>query len=105
MEKNPHTLYEPLNLMACLISGDNSEILDFQMKLPPFYLLPGVSQLKSNTSVIKVTGSSSQVENRLRHSPSIVGVLEFLTQLFKKDLGYSSINTARCALSALITCL
>lgn len=37
------------------------------------------------------------------HSPSIVDVLEFLTELFNKGVGYSSINTARCALSALIT--
>lgn len=37
------------------------------------------------------------------YSPSTVDVLEFLIELFKKALGYSCINTARCALSALIT--
>ena len=35
-------------------------------------------------------------------SPDVTNVLEFLTQLFQDGGGYSSINTARCALSTFI---
>ena len=35
--------------------------------------------------------------------PSVNYVLDFLSKLYKYGLGYSGINTARCALSALIT--
>ena len=35
--------------------------------------------------------------------PSVAGVFQFLTALFKKDLSYSSLNTARSALSTIIT--
>lgn len=38
------------------------------------------------------------------YHPSIVQVLEFLTSLFQAGLGYSSINAARSALSALLSC-
>jgi hypothetical protein len=35
--------------------------------------------------------------------PSVNYVLDFLSKLYKNGLGYSGINTAKCALSALIT--
>ena len=36
--------------------------------------------------------------------PSITMAVEFLTELYDLGLGYSSINTARCALSAILEC-
>ena len=36
-------------------------------------------------------------------SPTVAQVLEFLTSLYKKGLGYSAINTARSSLSSIIT--
>ena len=34
--------------------------------------------------------------------PTIIQVMEFCTHLFEKGLAYSTINTARCALSAYV---
>ena len=39
-----------------------------------------------------------------RISPPAVAVVEFLTELFTSGLGYSALNTARSALSTMVSC-
>ena len=99
-----HPLWQRLHLMACKLSGT---VIQKQ----------GVST-KAADIILKSwrPGTSKQYQPYIRngiqycHQSSIdptnftvEQALEFLLKLFEKGLGYSSLNTACCALSCIIT--
>lgn len=62
-----HPLHHNLQLVACLVSGNASETLTFQKKLPESSWHPGGYPLKNSTALIKIGGLSSVQGNKLIH--------------------------------------
>ncbi|CAG2235701.1 unnamed protein product [Mytilus edulis] len=81
-----HPLHKKMKLIACLVSGVASENEDFLKKQPTYSCRLGNQVQRNSTKCISGNGT----------------VLEFFTTLFKEgNLGYSSLNLARGALSSL----
>lgn len=92
-----------ITLMACRVSGSNSKNKEFR---ETYYKssknrgedLPGVSMQQSLRN-----GQASVVKGVfIFFQPTINDVLEFLLKLYKGNLSYSCINTARSALSCFV---
>ncbi|CAG2205297.1 unnamed protein product [Mytilus edulis] len=81
-----HPLHKKMKLIACPVSGVASENEDFLKKQPTYSCRLGNQVQRNSTKCISGNGT----------------VLEFFTTLFKEgNLGYSSLNLARGALSSL----
>ena len=97
-----HPLWQQLQLMACKLSGQLSKSRAFLREAADIILKswrPGTSK-QYQPYIRKWIQYCHQ--RSIDPTNSTVGqALEFL--LFKKGLGYSSLNTARCALSCIIT--
>lgn len=89
-----------MTLIACQWSGNHTEIQDLQKLLPPLSWHHGEPILKQYQTFIKRWFQYISERKIDPFSPSVNNVLEFLTVLFNNELSYSSINTARGALSA-----
>lgn len=59
--------------------------------------------LKQYESSLKKWGTFCSANTIHTYHPSVEEVIEFLTSLYQQGLGYSAINTARSALSSIIT--
>ena len=91
-----HTMKGKLNLIVCPLSGDNMKSEVFRSTLPMYFSTCGDPLLKSNTQFISRNGLLHTA-----YAPTLMDVLEFLhTQL---HLSYSALNTARSALSCVIS--
>lgn len=98
-----HTLKGKLKLIVCPLSGDAMKSEVFQSTLPMYCSTRGDPLLKSNTKFISRNGWAVCCRERqiTAYSPTLMDVLEFLhTQL---PLSYSALNTARSALSCVIS--
>ena len=99
-QKTP--LQETLVLIACLVSGNciENEVFSKQTVniIMSSWKLGTKKQYRTFTKRWFQYCSEEQV-NSVR--PTLDNILEFLTSLFDKGLGYSSLNTIRGALSAL----
>jgi hypothetical protein len=97
-----HPLQETLVLIACLVSGNciENEVFSKQTVniIMSSWKLGTKKQYWMFTKRWFQYCSEEQV-NSVR--PTLDNILEFLTSLFDKGLGYSSLNTIRGALSAL----
>ena len=97
-----HPLFPRLQLLACKLSGNPLRAKTFQDTAE--IILLGAQEHRSSIKPISTSGLTTVVKENL-HSlhPSVADVIPFLTALFEKDLSYSSLNTARSALSTIVT--
>ena len=98
-----HTMRGKLKLIVCHLSGDTMKSKVFRSTLPRYCSTRGDPLLKSNTQFISRNGLYSLVNSSqiTAYSPTLMDVLELLhTQL---HLSYSALNTARSALSCVIS--
>ena len=90
--------------MACKVSGNPSSSELFRAKLPTSSCSPGQLVLRNNMRLAYITKwhdfCSKQKVNS--YNPPLNAVLDFLVNLHDKGLSYTTINTARSALSAVI---
>ena len=91
--REPHPLHKSLHLMVCPLSGTPSRSKTFLQTLPPSSWPPGGKELKTSTKAMwKIDHSSPQISE----------ALQFLMYLYNQGLSYSTINTARSALSSIL---
>lgn len=95
-----HPLQRKLQLMACRLSGQDSQGVAFRQGLRRSCSSHGARGPKNNT---KSTYKNGYFFCSGRHTdpvqPTVAAVIDFLTELLDSGLGYSGLNTARCALS------
>ena len=101
----PHPLHRNLQLMVCPVSGDPSAITTFQRRLPTFSWHPGGKALKNSMPHTLKNGWDFICHERQMncYSPPLRDALQFLLGLFNQRLSYSTLNTARSALSTIVT--
>ena len=98
-----HPLRRELQLMACKISGSPSRRELFQAKLPTSSCCLGQLVPKTNMPHISRNGMTFCSKWKVNpYNPPLNRVLDFLISLHKQGLSYTTINTARSALSAII---
>ena len=98
-------LRKKLTLLACHLCGDSTKTKAFLHKQQISSSTLGENPRINNTEHILVSGYYSVLKREINPvRPSITMAVEFLTELYDLGLGYSSINTARCALSAILEC-
>ena len=96
-----HPLWQKMQLMACLVSGKASKQQEFQKKLE-VSLQSWRKSTRNQYGVHYRKWTTFCCERKIDpHDISVNNVLKFLTFLFESGLGYSSINTARSAISSL----
>lgn len=66
-EPTAHPLHPKLQLMACPLSGNPSDVTDFQKKLPMYLWPRGGTPPDSNTILIKGSGCNSAIVTRFVH--------------------------------------
>ena len=100
-----HPLFPKPQLLACKLSGNPLRAKTFQDTLPTLSSHLGAQEHRSSIRPISTSGLTTVVKGNLIRSlhPSLADVIQFLTTLFEKNLSYSSLNTARSALSTIIT--
>ena len=92
-----------MRLIVCQVSGDTSEARLFQEKLRRSYCLLGEDQQRNSIDLTSESGLSFVVEGVKIHFHRLWEWCQiFLTELFEKNVGYSTINTARSALSTCV---
>ena len=97
-----HPLGKELTLLACRVSGKFSKVDDFLKHQQIFSCHHGnIPRKKQYDTFIKKWFVYCSIRKINQFEASLDNVIEFLSSLFEKGLGYSSINTARSALSAL----
>lgn len=97
-----HLLRKTMNLMICQISGNSLLVKEYLLKQPISCYARGDKVLKKQYKVFVKRWFQYCGERKISEIQiSLATVLDFLTSLFENGLGYSSINTARSALSAL----
>ena len=100
----PHPLHGNLHLMVCPVSGDPSAIITLQRRLPTFLWHPGGEALKNSMPHTLKKWMAFCRERKINcSSPPLSDALQFLSGLFHKGLSYSTLNTARSALSTIVT--
>jgi len=98
-----HPLRNQLRLIACKLSGERSNREAFQAKLPISSSNLGLLEPRNNINRISRSGLNFVMEGRTIHMiKPIATVLDFLVSLHEKGLGYSTLNTARSAISAIV---
>ena len=95
-----HPLSPKLQLMACLLSGRDSDSKTFQHGLAISSWNHGGLGPPNSTECIWTSFASTRNENPVH--PTVASVIDFLTHLYDTGNSYSVINTARCALSAAV---
>ena len=100
-----HPLFPRLQLLPCKLSGNPLRAKTFQDTLPRLSSHLGAQEHRSSIKPISGNKWLNYCCERALDSlhPSVAGVIQFLTTLFKKDLSYSLLNTPRSALSTVIT--
>lgn len=98
-----HPLWQRLHLMAWKLSGQLSKSRVFRQSMQTPSLNHGDQVQAGNTNHISGNGYSIAIKRVLiQLIPLWEKTLEFILGLFKKGLGYSSLNIARCALSCIL---
>ena len=95
----PHPLGKTLKLLACQVSSKASSRETFQMQLHQLSCSPGLLTPISSTNHMSQFCSGRQSNP---YDPPIGTVLDFLVALHEKGLKYSTLNTARSAISAVV---
>ena len=97
-----HPVGKKLKLLACLVSGEPSSREAFQKQLPQLSCSHGQTTSISNISHISQNGSSFAVDGKVIHMTPCRNCIRFLGTLHEKGLKYSTLNTARSAVSAVV---
>ena len=96
-----HPLRRQLRLMACMLSGKVSSREVFQARLQQSSSSPGLTEHKNSPKpYIKQWMDFCSKWKTDPYDPPVTVVLEFLVSLHEKGLTYTTINTARSAISA-----
>ena len=97
-----HPLSNKLNLMVCLLSGEN-------WIQPSYQLLPKTIRASYREGTVKQYRSDLSRWEKFCESnnldifqPGLENAIEFLTEIFNSGVRYSAVNTARSALSSII---
>ena len=103
-QKVRHPLFPRLQLLACKLSKFVLRAKTFQDTLPRLSSHLGAQEHREQyqTYINKWLNYCCERALDLLH-PSVADVIQFLTTLFETNLSYSSLNTARSALSTFIT--
>lgn len=90
-----------MQLIACLVSGKVSKQKEFRQKLEKSWRKSWRKSTRDQYDVhFRKWMLFCSKRNVDPHDISVGNVIRFLTHLYNAGLGYSSINTARCALSS-----
>ena len=98
----PHPLHRSLHLMVCPVSGDPSAVTTFQRRLPTFSWHLGGQALKNRMPHVKKWMALCREREINYYTPPLSDALQFLSGLFRQGLSYSTLNTARSALSTIV---
>ncbi|XP_044179688.1 uncharacterized protein LOC122961167 [Acropora millepora] len=98
-----HPLSNKLSLLVCHLSGDNYKVRDFHRKLQTPFYHHGEREPKSSTKRTWIGGQSSDSRGLNPISATVTQGINFLAELMSHNIGYSGINTARSALSSVLT--
>ena len=99
--KKVHPLHAKMVLMACYISGNPMKQEEFWSQLATSSWRPG-TQKQYQVYIQKWSHFCTQ--RKINHNqPTVEQALDFFTHLYEQGLTYSTINTARNALSSYIT--
>ncbi|CAG2191649.1 unnamed protein product [Mytilus edulis] len=91
-----------LQLGIFCVSGNISKVKEFQTMLPTSFYNHGDLVHHNNINHISRNGNYFQVKGKsICLIPPTEVLLEFLNSLFEQNVGYSGINTAKSAISAL----
>ena len=90
-----------LKLIACKLSGNPLRSKAFLQKLPILSSSHGGKAHLNSTNPTTKNGCCHR-EQISTVCPSLAQIIEFLLTLFNNGLSYSSINTARSALSSIL---
>ena len=97
-----HPLRKKLNLLACHLCGDSTRTEAFQREQPTLFSNPGANHQKQYDAHIRKWLLFCTKRQADPICPTISVAVDFLTSLYDEGLSYSSINSARCALSAIL---
>ena len=98
-----HSLREELNLLACHLCGERIKTEAFLNTLPILSCSPGDNPHGNSMTSTSRNGSFFCSERKIDPiQPPVGTAVDFLAMLYEKRFSYSSINTARCALSAIL---
>ena len=89
--------------MVCPVSGDPSAVTTFQRRLPTFSWHLGGQALKNRMPHVKKWMALCREREINYYTPPLSDALQFLSGLFRQGLSYSTLNTARSALSTIVT--
>ena len=96
-----HPILKHTRLMACLLSGNICETEAFLQQVQTSSWPPGDLQLRSSISHMSTGGSFCNSWNINPLAPTVANVVNFLSDTFHRGVGYTSVNTARGAVSSL----
>ena len=94
-----HPLHRKLSPLICQLSGNNSKAEAFLQQLPISWKHRG-EQYESTLSKWKLYCRKREVNP---FSSTVAEGVNFIGELYDEGIGYSGLNTARSALSAIIT--
>ena len=100
-----HPLRKKLNLLACHLCGDSTRTEAFLREQPTLFSNPGANHHRNNMMHTSENGKWLLFCTKRQADPicpTISVAVDFLTSLYDDGLSYSSINSARCALSAIL---
>ena len=97
-----HHLLPQMRLMACLLSGCRLETEEFLNKQPELSLLPGETLPRNGIWRRSDNGVGFVLFGKYIPVEHVFDDLNFLQCLFNLSISYSSINTARSALSLIL---
>ena len=89
-------------LMACHVSGNLLRNREFLKKLQKSLCVLGDQELNPSTKAISNNGTCFAINGVSVTKSHCSHILCFLHELFKRNLGYSAINTARSSLSSFL---
>ena len=99
-----HSLHRKLNLLACPISGSSSQPAAYQSQLKTLSFNLGEEKLKHRILHTSINGQTFAVKGmKIPLCAAVAVCLDYLVSLYEDGLSYSTINTARSAISTLHT--
>ena len=99
-----HPLHQKLTLLICHLSANHFKAEAFQTRLLHSSCSPGERALNNNINHSSPNGNSTVVKRKINpFSATIEHGINFLAELYHTGIGYSALNTARCALSVCVT--
>ena len=94
-----HPLQGRLKRLICLLSGLPCKVKAYQTSLQLLSYLPGRTALNSSSAPTSTSGRHIVLNGKVIPLIYLSVVINFLTTLYDRGLGYSTVNTAKSAIS------